>query len=229
MDAPLNIVLVEDNDALRDAVAELLSAAGHRVTAMDCAEALVEDAGAYPVDVAIIDLQLPGESGLSLIRRLRHGQPNLGIIAMTALSSVGNRIAGYEHGADAYLVKPVDPRELLAATVQAGRRSAATRPAQAGLQLDVGALRVEGPAGQVPVSEREAQLLASFVRAAGQQLETWQVFQALGTPEGSTEKNRTMVAIARLRSKLTRAGAPEDCLRAIRQSGYRLCVPVRLA
>ena len=74
-----------------------------------------------------------------------------------------------------------------------------------------------------------AYILAAFVRSAGQQLETWQVFQLLGTPEGEAEKNRAMVAITRLRAKLVRTGAAEDCLRAIRQSGYRLCVPVRLA
>ena len=95
--------------------------------------------------------------------------------------------------------------------------------------MEVGALRLQGPRGTCQVSEREAHLLAGFVRSAGQQLETWQVFQLLGTPEGEAEKNRAMVAITRLRAKLVRTGAAEDCLRAIRQSGYRLCVPVRLA
>lgn len=229
MDTPLSILLVEDHDALRAAISEVLTDAGHRVSAVDCAEAVVDDAEGGSVDVAIVDLQLPGESGLSLIRRLRAGQPNLGIIAMTALSSINSRVAGYESGADAYLVKPVDTRELVAATVQAGRRSVLTRPADAGLVLDVDALRLQGPAGTTAVSAREAHLLAAFVRAAGRQLETWQVFQALGTAEGENEKNRAMVAITRLRAKLLRAGASGDALRAVRQSGYRLCIPVRLA
>lgn len=229
MDTALNVLLVEDNDALREAIIELLNGAGHHVMAVDCAEAVVDDVAGGEVDVAIVDLQLPGEGGLSLIRRLRQGQPSLGILAMTALSSIGNRVAGYEHGADAYLVKPVDSRELLAAMAQAGRRSVATRAAAPGLVLDAGALRLSGPLDTQLVSEREAHLLAAFVRAPGQQLETWQVFLALGTPEGEAEKNRAMVAITRLRAKLVRVGAPGDCLRAIRQSGYRLCIAVRLA
>lgn len=229
MDTTLNILLVEDHDALRDAVTEVLQDAGHRVSAVDCAEAVVDDASPGRTDVAIVDLQLPGEGGLSLIRRLRAAQPNLGIIAMTALSGVNHRVAGYESGADAYLVKPVDPRELVAAAVQAGKRSVATRLAKPGLLLDLRALRLEGPGGFTVVSGREAQLLSAFVLAAEQQLETWQIFQALGTPEGDNEKNRATVAITRLRAKLLRVGAEEDCLRAIRQSGYRLCVPMRLA
>lgn len=229
MDTALNVLLVEDNDSLREAIAELLTGEGHRVMAVDCAEAVVDDLAGGDVDVAIVDLQLPGEGGLSLIRRLRQGQPSLGILAMTALSGIGSRVAGYEHGADAYLVKPVDPRELVAATGQAGRRNLATRTASPGLVLDTSALRLTGPLGAHPVSERETHLLSAFVRSPGQQLETWQVFQVLGTPEGEAEKNRAMVAITRLRAKLVRAGAPEDCLRAIRQSGYRLCIPVRLA
>lgn len=229
MDTALSILLVEDNDALRDAITEVLTDAGHRIAAVDCAEAVADDVEGGVMDVAIVDLQLPGESGLSLIRRLRTAQPNLGILAMTALSDIGSRVAGYEHGADAYLVKPVDTRELVAATLQAGRRRLATQAAEPGLLLELGALRLRGPGGITSVSAREAHLLAAFIRAAEQQLETWQVFQALGALDSEAEKNRATVAITRLRAKLMRAGAPEDCLRAIRQSGYRLCVPVRLA
>lgn len=229
MDTALSILLVEDNDALREAITEVLTDAGHRVEAVDCAEAIVDGVDGGSIDVAIVDLQLPGESGLSLIRRLRAAQPNLGILAMTALSGINSRVAGYEHGADAYLVKPVDTRELVAATVQAGRRSLATKTTEPGLLLELSALRLRGPGGSTSVSAREAHLLAAFVRAAEQQLETWQVYQALGTLEGESEKNRATVAITRVRAKLLRVGAQEDCLRAIRQSGYRLCVPVRLA
>jgi DNA-binding response OmpR family regulator len=147
---------------------------------------------------------------------------------MTALSGINSRVAGYEHGADAYMVKPVDTRELMAATLQAGRRSVLTRQPGPELLLDTAALRLRGPEGITPISERETQLLVAFVLAVGQQLDNWQVFQVLGIAEDQKEKNRAMVAITRLRAKLNRVSSKDDCLRVIRHTGYRLCIPVRL-
>lgn len=118
----MNILVVEDNDSLRQATVAMLIRHGHWTTGLVCAEDL-DDLRLNPQpDLFIIDLNLPGEDGLSLSRRLRAAQPLVGIIMVTARSLLGDKLAGYESGADLYLAKPVDPAELLAAVESLGRR-----------------------------------------------------------------------------------------------------------
>jgi len=100
LDSLLNIVVVEDHQLLRESVVEMLTAAGHRVVGVESAEALGDEVALARIDVVVLDIQLPGESGLQLMQRLRRFQPGLGIIAMTALSAIQDRVAGYESGAD---------------------------------------------------------------------------------------------------------------------------------
>ena len=110
MAAHLSIVLVEDNDDLRELTADALRGEGHRVLALSCAEELDDQSAGESVDVFLIDLNLPGENGLSLCRRVRASRPDAGIVIMTARVALNDRIAGYKQGgADIYLTKPVSP------------------------------------------------------------------------------------------------------------------------
>ncbi|MFW2454814.1 response regulator transcription factor [Methyloversatilis discipulorum] len=120
--APLNLLIVEDNDDLRDSLADALGTRGHHVVALDCAEAVPEQAELTRLDLAIVDLNLPGEDGLALAQRLREAQPGLGIIMLTARAQSSDKVAGYEHGADIYLTKPVSLQELAGAVQALGRR-----------------------------------------------------------------------------------------------------------
>jgi len=129
MAARLSIVLVEDNDDLRDLTADALRAEGHRVTALACAEELEDRARGVAADLFLIDLNLPGEDGFSLSRRIRKAQPLVGIVIVSARSDLQGKVDGYECGADWYLPKPVPIEELLAAISSFARRSHATRQA----------------------------------------------------------------------------------------------------
>ncbi len=111
----LNIVVVEDNDDLREAIVEVLSALGHRVLGLTCAEELGDEGAQAVIDLLVVDLNLPGEDGVSLTRRLRQIQPGLRILMMTARDTVRDKVSGYEAGADMYLTKPVSIEELTAA------------------------------------------------------------------------------------------------------------------
>ena len=111
----LSIVLVEDNDDLRELTADALRAEGHRVTALSCAEELEDKAGGAAADLFLIDLNLPGEDGFSLARRIRQVQPLVGILIVSARSELQDKVQGYDCGADAYLPKPVPFEELRAA------------------------------------------------------------------------------------------------------------------
>ena len=229
MDSLLNIVVVEDHQLLRESVVDTLSASGHRVTGVESAEALGDEVALARIDVAVLDIQLPGESGLQLMQRLRRSQPGLGIIAMTALSAIHDRVAGYESGADVYLIKPVDPRELLAAVARCGQRSQqAVQGHRVPMTLEPLRRCLTGPAGEQRLSADEAVVLAALVRAPEQQLENWQLLELLQIAPSSTDKARIEVRLSRLRKKLLLAGATPECLQPMRGSGYQLCVPLQL-
>jgi DNA-binding response OmpR family regulator len=226
----LNIFVVEDHQLLRESVVDLLSAYGHQVTGVESAEALGDEVALARIDVAVLDIQLPGESGLQLMERLRRSQPGLGIIAMTALSAIHDRVAGYESGADVYLIKPVDPRELLAAVARCGQRS---QQAAQGLQvpMTLEPLRrcLTGPAGEQRLSADETVVLASLIRAPEQQLENWQLLELLQIEPSGNDKARIEVRLSRLRKKLLLAGAAPECLQSMRGTGYQLCVSLQIA
>jgi DNA-binding response OmpR family regulator len=229
VDSLLNIVVVEDHQLLRESVVDTLSASGHRVTGVESAEALGDEVALARIDVAVLDIQLPGESGLQLMQRLRRSQPGLGIIAMTALSAIHDRVAGYESGADVYLIKPVDPRELLAAVARCGQRSQqAVQGHRVPMTLEPLRRCLTGPAGEQRLSADEAVVLAALVRAPEQQLENWQLLELLQIAPSSTDKARIEVRLSRLRKKLLLAGAAPECLQPIRGTGYQLCVPLQI-
>jgi DNA-binding response OmpR family regulator len=145
MAAHLSIVLVEDNDDLRELTAEALRAEGHRVVALSCAEELEDQAGGAMADVFLIDLGLPGEDGYSLARRIRQVQPLVGIIIVSARSDLQDKVDGYDSGADWYLPKPVPMPELLAALKSFARRRQAQQ------------IETDSPAGGLCLCQRELQ------------------------------------------------------------------------
>ena len=122
----LNIVVVEDNHDLREAIVEVLTAQGHRVLGLSCSEELGDEGAQAVIDLLVVDLNLPGEDGVSLTRRLRATQPGLYILVMTARDTVRDKVSGYEAGADMYLTKPVSIEELTAAVKSLDRRLNAT-------------------------------------------------------------------------------------------------------
>lgn len=229
MSNALNIMVVEDHDALRDITVEALAQRGHNVRGVDCAEALPEEPGLFPIDLLVIDLNLPGEDGISLAARIRAAQPDIGIIMVTARNQLRDRLAGYDSGADIYLTKPTSSEELVAAVRALTRRIHPQVVPDTAFSLSLAMLALHGPQGEVSLSEHEAALLAAFVRAKDQQLETWQLIALGDKPVTETSKKALEVQMVRLRKKLLQAGAPEPVLRAIRGQGYRLCLKLGLS
>jgi len=116
---PHNLLLVEDNKALNAVLTEFLADAGYHVLTFEQAEDIPESA---QFEMAILDLNLPGEDGLSLAKRLKSANPGLGIILLTIRSALDDKLQGYEMGADVFLAKPVEPSELLAVLNALARR-----------------------------------------------------------------------------------------------------------
>ena len=102
----LKIVVIEDYDDYREAICSALASDGHQVVGLAMAEDVDDEPYGYVSDLYIVDLNLPGEDGISLARRIRQSQPNVGIVIVSARNSLEDRIGGYQSGANIYLTKP---------------------------------------------------------------------------------------------------------------------------
>jgi DNA-binding response OmpR family regulator len=226
----LSIVLVEDHDDLREVTADILRAQGHRVLALSCAEEVEDKVRGESVDLFLIDLNLPGEDGFSLSRRIRQVQPLVGIAIISARTHLLDKVESYDCGADMYLCKPVPFEELSAAISSFARRRQAHHNSGPGTlgPLSLQQRELSGPAGIVRLSGTEAALLTSFARAPSGRLENWQLLELFGIDSADAGKTRLEVRITRLRKKLSQAGAPGHCLEAVRNIGYQLQVPVQV-
>lgn len=224
----LHILVVEDNDGLRDATVDFLCAQGHQVKGVVCAEEVDDTPMRDVPDLYLIDVNLPGEDGFSLAERLRNSQPLAGIVLMTARGQLNDRLEGYSCGADNYLVKPVEQLELLACIQNLSRRIKPPSFGQDLLELNSVSLCLNGPARQVTVTYGESMLLAGFIRAAGQKLERWQAMQLIDPTEKGLSAANLEMRITQLRRKLTTCGAPDDAIRTLRGFGYALSCAIRL-
>lgn len=228
----LKILVVEDNDELRTATLAFLQSQGHYVRGVSMAEDIDDMTGGFVPDVYVIDLNLPDEDGLSLTRRLRASHPDVGIIITTARTQIGDKVVGYESGADHYLPKPVHPQELLACANALGKRLQMQSLQQQGaLTLHLTGMFVNGSAGRADLTGSDALILTALARAPGQSLERWQIAEIIAdNGSASTPSTATMeMRITRLRKKLVNAGAPAPGIKAMHKVGYTLCCPVVMA
>jgi DNA-binding response OmpR family regulator len=228
MVAKLNIVVVEDNDDLRELTCQVLSQDGHHVTGLACAEELEDIAGGEPADIFLIDLNLPGEDGISLSQRIRKAQPLVGIIIISARTDLHDKVTGYDSGADWYITKPVVFAELSAAIKSFARRRHAAKQDLAKLTtgLSLNKLDLLGPSNEIKLTPNEAKMLTAFARAPAGQLETWQIAEMLGVIADEAMKASISVRITRLRKKLIDVGAEGFVIESIRNVGYRLLLYV---
>jgi DNA-binding response OmpR family regulator len=216
----LNIAIIEHNDLLRNATVKLLRERGFRTEGFYFAEDLDDNKNIRPFDVYIIDLNLPGESGFSLARRLREVYPQSGIIIFSGREETADRVDGYQCGADIYIPKSAHPDEFIAAVSALARRIKPSA-AESALRLNLDRSTIEGPGGSVAVTPSEAVLLNGFLSAPLQFLEHWQVSERVF---GQKEPNKASleVRIVYLRKKLIQAGAEPPAIMAVRGLGYRL-------
>lgn len=233
MSQRLNILLVDDDDQARHSLEAVLCQDGHEVIGVSSAEAVDDEGARVSADLLITDLQLPAESGMSLVRRFRASHPGAGIIMVTGSGRATDRAEAYRSGVDIYLSKPVDPVELLA-LVQALASRINRRPPQdlatvvPQLVLNPISLRLSGSLGTVEVSNAEMLLLGAMARAPGQRLENWQIIELLGEDPAVYRKSALEVRLVRLRKKLREAAGPPGAIRAVRGSGYQLCVSLKV-
>ncbi|MCT8996800.1 response regulator [Chelativorans intermedius] len=223
-DAP-HLLVVDDDTRIRTLLHRFLRENGYRVSvASDAAEARRKLAG-LDFDLIVLDIMMPGEDGVTLTRSLR-AQRNVPILMLTALSETESRVTGLEAGADDYLPKPFDPRELVLRVNNILRRGGPQTPPRLE-QVVFGPYTFQIPrrelkrAGQpLKLTDREREIMAIFAERAG---ETIPRHELVG--EDSEVGERTIdVQINRLRRKIERDPSNPVWLQTVRGVGYRLSV-----
>lgn len=224
----LKILILEDNDDLREGWMAYFQDQGHYVRGAVLAEDLLDESGDLSPDVYVIDLNLPDADGLDVVKRLRSVHPNVGIVITTARTQIGDKVQGYECGADIYFTKPVAPQELMAGIHALAKRRSSNIPEQDQLRLHLAQHELRGPMGSVDLTPTETTLLAALVRATGQPLARWQMAELLGAGNDLATDAMLEMRVARLRKKLVAAGASAPAIRAVHKRGYVMCCGVVL-
>jgi two-component system phosphate regulon response regulator OmpR len=224
MTKPL-ILLVDDDAELGEMVGELLQREGWAVhgvlTGGDGERALQTQ----QPEVVLLDVMLPDANGYDLCRRWRAAHPHLGLVMLTARGDPLDRVLGLEIGADDYLAKPFEPRELVARVRALLRRTAPGRADTAVLRFDglsIDLLKREVTAGEraVTLTSVEYKLLVALARSPGQALSREQLSETVQSG-GYKPLDRTVdVQVARLRRKLHEASPGCDWIDTVRGEGY---------
>jgi len=223
---PNRILVVDDSQALNDLMCDALRRAGHDVVGLLDAETVIEHPDLKDIQVVVLDVQLPGESGIQLAERLRPLMPNLGILMLTARSTNANRIEGYEAGADYYLPKPMSPDELVAAVESLLRRkqqsSSVASDGSERYVLSRSSLTLSCAEHVIKLSSSDSAVLVALASAPDKQLEHWQIMELLSGGHGQISRSALDVRIHRLRSKLSEFTGQAHPIASIRGVGYRL-------
>ncbi len=238
MESSPHLLIVDDDREIRGLVSQFLSRHGFRVSAAKNGQEMQDQLAAGRIDLVVLDLMLPGEDGLSLCRRLR-AESSVPIVMLTAMGEETDRIVGLEMGADDYLPKPFNPRELLARIKAVLRRT--VRPAAGvvaaartlifeGWRLDVSRRQLHSPERTlVELSAGEFDLLVAFAEHPQRVLTRDQLID-LARGRASTPFDRSIdVQVSRLRRKIERDPKEPTLIKTVRSGGYVFSAVVETA
>jgi len=216
------IAIVEDHKALREVFVDNLQSQGYLVFGASSAEDLDEFYVSQPVHLLILDINLPGEDGISIAKRYRKANPNIHIIMLTVKAAAQDRISGYEAGADIYLPKPISADELGAAVGSIARRMLKHVSDQGHPSLSFRMRIITKDLTKVSLSEIEAKLLKGLINAPHSSLEYWQLLELIDREVTDKNKATLGVYIHRLCKKLEQIGMPDPAIKSIWKKGYQL-------
>ena len=226
--ASAHVVLVDDDPGIRDVISEFLERHGFEVEAVADGAALGRALALRRPDIIVLDIMLPGEDGLTICRKLA-GSDGPPVIILSAMGDETDRIVGLELGADDYLPKPCNPRELLARIKAVLRRRNEARrdhdlTAQcefAGWRLDLVRRELRSPDGAiVNLSSGEFSLLRALVERPQRILTRDQLLDMARGPDSDAYDRAIDVQISRLRRKLGDSDGRSELIRTIRNEGY---------
>ena len=217
-----HILAVDDDDRLRDLLKRYLSREGHDVTTAKDAASARKLMATMTFDLVILDVMMPGEDGLSLLRSVREKKSDTPVILLTARGQASERIEGLKLGADDYLPKPFEPEELALRIGSILKRAAPEAPIEelklAGMIFHVGKGELRKDGRLVRLTESETQLLSILAQRAGAAISRHEL--AMLTAAGV--ERSVDVQVTRLRRKIERDPREPVHLQTVRGVGYRL-------
>ena len=225
----MRILVVDDDRAVRESLRRSLSFNGYSVSlAEDGVEALNAIASDRP-DAVVLDVMMPGEDGVSLTRAIRETS-NVPILLLTAKAETDDRIAGFEAGADDYLIKPFEPKELLLRINAILRRMPEPEVVRGTPKvLSLGRVRYDIERGElwqgdepVRLTATESQLMRIFAAKPGEAISRAQLVEDLGRDRDQSQERAVDVQITRLRRKLEADPKQPRYLQTVRGAGYML-------
>jgi len=230
MTEPQHILVVDDDSDVRWMVRKYLSKHGFNVDAADGGAQMRQQFDKQEYDIVILDITMPGEDGLTLARYLRENY-SVGIIMLTASAEVVDRVIGLEMGADDYMTKPFEPRELLARVKSVARRLGGLSVAKSGntddrvqfgqCSLDIEAHRLYDTDGhEVAITNMEYDLLKAFAENPDKVLNRDKLLNLAHNREWDPYDRSIDIRIARLRRKIEPDPAKPRVIKTIRGAGY---------
>ena len=234
-----HIAVLDDEIDITLLLANYLQSHGFRVTQIHNGRALIALMETDPADLVLLDLGLPGEDGFAIARRMRENW-RCGLVIVTGRGDAVDKVVGLEVGADDYVTKPFDLRELVARVKAVLRRltpeapaAASTMPAAserlrfAGWQLDVAARRLTNPGGEdVALTGGEFDLLCAFARHPGRVLSRDFLLEQTRGREAAPFDRTVDVQVGRLRKKIETDADDPQLIKSVRGAGYILVPPV---
>ncbi|HJR26955.1 MAG TPA: response regulator transcription factor [Acidimicrobiales bacterium] len=215
------VLLVEDDRSVRESATLVLEAAGFDVVSVPDGEGVVDLASARSFDVVLLDIMLPGRSGLEICQSLR-AESQIPIILLTARADARDVVTGLEHGADDYVTKPFDPSVLVARIRSVLRRASPDEPLSArGVSVDERAFRAEREGVELGLSRTELRLLTELLQHAGEVRSREVLLDRVWGYDYLGDSRLVDMAVKRLRDKL---GDPTDgppFIATVRGVGYR--------
>jgi len=228
------VLVVEDDPAILRGLVDALQFAGYTVIACADGEEGMSTAMSADLDLAVLDVMLPGHDGFEILAEVRRSRPSLPVILVTARGAEQDRVHGLQIGADDYVVKPFSSKELLARVGAVLRRSAerpsdVSRVQVSGRAIDFERREVELPdKSRVQLSEREAELLRYLVQNRGRAIARSELLERVwGLPSGGDSSTRAVdMHIVNLRGKLDDPSDAPEVVLTVRGKGYMLAQQV---
>lgn len=222
------ILVVEDEEALAFGIRDALLHTGFEVDVAHDGTAALEALGRNKFDLVVLDIMLPGMSGLDVLRKLRETQDGVRVVVLTALADESDVVRGFELGADDYMAKPFSPRELVArVTAQFRRRDMDTAPPPQldlpeGIAVDLARLEVHRDGKVVPLTPREGDILEYLVRHRDRVVTREDLLLDVWHYRNANVETRTVdIHIVGLRRKVEPDPAQPTLIQTVRGKGYR--------
>ncbi len=221
----MRILVVEDDDRITRSLAEALTDQYYVVDIAQDGEEGLEFVRSFPYDLILLDIMLPKLNGINLCQQLRRQGYSLPVLMLTALDTSTDKVMGLDAGADDYVVKPFDLKELLARIRALLRRGSSTLPPVLeweNLRLDPSTCAVTYGGKLLHLTPKEYSLLELFLRSNGRVLSRGVILDNLWSFEDPPGEETVKVHLRSLRQKLKACGAPSNFIETVYGLGYRL-------